>query len=523
MDRPSPLINDEQPAPMRQILDAIVAKPSLIIFFCILSAIPLYWIFWCGILPLQDLPLHLANTTILARYPSSAFFQNQFIIKYFPYPYLLQDALLLPLLKLGSMNAARILITLVFCLLLSGLWFFLSALNPSRKYLVFLAVPFLFNKLLFKGNINYLLGIAVFLFASAFLWKVSHAPFKKRNAVLLIFLSVLLYFSHLVVFLLFLFVCGVLVVWFMVRREWNVSIPAAGGLLAAASIVFCAFLAGPIHANINGTPLRAHQVLLSLCSVSNLSGKLSGIKDLLTNFTDYEWYILYPLIGLWFFLMIGGLFDIRRRLLPFVIFASLLLVYLFSPKDLGPLIRPHERVFFLALFFSPACMGFPQTFRGKTLLHSREEKLFVLVVCLIVGFRMDIYMLRTTGLVEPVLDDTLACIRQLPPRGFLLPIFNDRQYFGNIGVIKHAAAYYVIEKEGFVPSLFSSDYMMVRYRNPHPLVSEKPPFDPSVLRHYDFLLVFGYSPDVDSGLANAGFSRLKTAGPIAVFQQSRSR
>jgi hypothetical protein len=523
MDRPSPLMNDEQPTFVRQLLDAIVAKPSLIIFFCILSSIPLYWVFWCGILPLQDLPLHLANTTILARYSSSTFFQNQFIIKYFPYPYLLQDAILLPLLKFGSMNAAKILIALVFCLLLSGLWFFLSALNPSRTYLVFLAVPFLFNKLLFKGNINYLLGIAVFLFAAAFLWKVFHAPFKKRNAALLIFLSILLYFSHLVAFLLFLFVSGILVIWFMVRREWNVSVPVAGGLLAAAVLVFCAHLAGPIHAKINGTPLHAQQLFLSLCGVSNLSGKITGIKDLVTNFTDFEWYILYPLIGLWFFLMVGGLFDIRNRLLPFAVFASLLLLYLFSPKDLDPLIRPHERVFFLALFFSPACMGFPHTFRGKTLLHSREEKLFVLVVCLIVGFRMDNYMLRTTELFEPALYDTLACIRQLPPRGFLLPIFNDLQYFGKVGIVKHAAAYYVIEKEGLVPSLFSSDYMMVRYRNSHPLVSEKSPFDTLVLRHYDYLLVFGCSPDIDSRLANAGFSTLKTAGPVAVFQQSRSR
>jgi hypothetical protein len=335
--------------------------------------------------------------------------------------------------------------------------------------------------------------------------------------------SILLFFSHLIAFLLFLFVTAVAALWFTARREWKTAVRVAAGLAAASLIVLCAFLASPIHAKTNGLPAHAGHVLFSLFSAANVTGKITGIKDLVCNFTDYEWYILYPLMGLWVFLLIGGLCDLKNRLLPFVLFASLVLLYLVSPKDLDPLIRPHERVLFLALFFSPACMGFPAQVRGRPLLSAAEEKLLVLVVCIIVGFRMDSYMLGTTAMLEPALDDTIDCIRQLPPRGSLLPVFSNEQYFGKVGIVKHAAAYYVIEKEGLVPSLFSSDYMMVRYRSQPPVPDERTPLEPSVLRRYDYLLVFGYAPHLDAGIKNAGFSPLKINGPVAVFRQNRSR
>jgi len=71
--------------------------------------------------------------------------------------------------------------------------------NPGAGWLTFLVFPFIYSYAFYGGLYNFLLGIPVFLFSVLFFLR-KQGKYSRKDFVTLFLLSMLLYFSHLVIF-----------------------------------------------------------------------------------------------------------------------------------------------------------------------------------------------------------------------------------------------------------------------------------------------------------------------------------
>lgn len=85
---------------------------------------------------------------------------------------------------------------------------FILVINPQAAWTSYLIFPFIHSFLLYMGFYNFCLGLAVLFFTLAY-WFSPSAPLNIKKAVLLSFLLLILYFSHLFVLALFFLAAGI--------------------------------------------------------------------------------------------------------------------------------------------------------------------------------------------------------------------------------------------------------------------------------------------------------------------------
>ncbi|OGJ89373.1 MAG: hypothetical protein A2487_20395 [Candidatus Raymondbacteria bacterium RifOxyC12_full_50_8] len=184
---------------------AFNARDPARILFLALLILPISWSFRTGVQPIQDLPNHVANAKILLNYGTSPLFQEFFTLHWAPYPYLLQDLLLMLFIKVGNPDfAGNALLALAMVSIPLSVLFMLKTFNPRKTYLCFFSLPFTWNILVWKGNCNYLLGISLSYICLAMLWKIlcTEKPPLKQWAYFTL-CCLLLYCAHIVALVLF--------------------------------------------------------------------------------------------------------------------------------------------------------------------------------------------------------------------------------------------------------------------------------------------------------------------------------
>ncbi|MDD5673515.1 MAG: hypothetical protein PHC61_05100 [Chitinivibrionales bacterium] len=512
---------------------------SILVLFTI---IPIVMITRLSVPPLQDFPLHVAQAYILFHYHATPFFQQHFSVLLFPFPYLMEDFILLPCLFFGYEFAGKVLLGVSIALLAFGVWFLMRTFNPQRMYLCLFCIPLFFNKLFFKGNINAVLGIGFFLIALAVLKRIYDGQNNKKSVCLLGALAVALYFTHLVAFFVFAgATIPTLIFFFRKRVRLNVLYALAPSVVLWAALG----LLKPIEFinKVDGDMSRLDALRL-VFDPATWHGKIAEIPGRLVNFSPNEWNILLPLVFLWAFLLAAGFFQISKKRFEFTVLGALFLLYIFSPREIPPIIRLHERILFSLLFFSIACLGIPEKFRGNAIVSLREEKFFVLAFCIITALRFNLDIGRSFKSIEPILVAQRNLLKNLPPSKMLMPLTIENPYFGQIGVLKDMWVYYVTERQGLVPEGFDVQFGLVRFREEHPSIyfnkpvpdiSQNTPLDSQtfyvdtfrgrkkvtfdMLRHYDCLLVFGDSPELSSNITRAGFKLHERANILSTYEK----
>jgi hypothetical protein len=91
--------------------------------------------------------------------------------------------------------------------------------------------------------------------------------------------------------------------------------------------------------------------------------------------------------------------------LPFILCGVLAAVYLYSPSEIGPLVRPHERVLYLLIFFLPICC-----INNKLL---NIERIAVILLCGITFFQSYNYFTTYANAVSPSLKAGRALIQKI--------------------------------------------------------------------------------------------------------------
>ena len=214
-------------------LDRILKHEKIIgrLFFLLFVFIILDWIRQFDVLPIQDLPNHIANCHIFLNYHQSAFFQDNFSLNLFIYPYWVQDILLSLLMLFDVDFAAKTFALLTLLSLPVGLYVYLRKTQPDKTHLIFYTFPLMWNKLFLKGNFNFILGLALAFVCLAFVHQILFLRHDKKTIWALAAWTCTLYFTHLIVFLLFLFLASISIAYWTIRNRVNKLPPGFLGFL----------------------------------------------------------------------------------------------------------------------------------------------------------------------------------------------------------------------------------------------------------------------------------------------------
>ncbi|MCI0353880.1 MAG: hypothetical protein L0099_02405 [Acidobacteria bacterium] len=151
-------------------------------------------------LPLVDYPNHLARAFILAHLDDPAL-ARFYAADWAPNPYLLMDATLVALQAIVPVEVAgRILLSASLLTLPLAVWYFLRQANPGQDYAALWSLLFSYNYFFFTGLVNLQLSAAL-CFLVLGVWLRYRARPQRPLWLLLLVLVTLLYFTHLVGFM----------------------------------------------------------------------------------------------------------------------------------------------------------------------------------------------------------------------------------------------------------------------------------------------------------------------------------
>lgn len=442
----------------------------------------IFWILHNEILPIQDLPNHLANAHILLKYNTSFFFKSHFTVLVLPYPYILQDMLLALLMFGGISFASKGLVLISMVAIPLSVFYMIKVVRPGKQYLCWLSLPLMWNILLFKGNINCLLGFSLAFSVLAMVWKILFALDKvsiKRWAGLFV-LVFLLYLAHPAPLLF----CIILTALMLLYKKINL-----GHISAKYRVLFL------VIASVGGV---AFLVLFKYMSedenvhLASEYGKIAELANLITFFHKSDALFLVPYFTGLAILIIISLQGIRNEPLPFIMCGILIVMYLLSPVKIGDFIRPHERILYFVLFLLPICC--------INMKYIRLERIVVLLLCSLTFLKAFHYFTICSDSLSPSLKQARNLLKALPREKRLLPIHRGLPYVERIGVWANIQAYYTIDNDGYVPSLFSTEYMPVRYRFKPDYSPYSSSLMPERLKKYDLVFVWGKTDGIQDTL-----------------------
>ncbi len=155
------------------------------------------WIF--QYFPSQDGPCHIYNSFILKHYSDPEYVFDEFYdIRKSPVPnWASHVSMTLLMYLLPPLIAEKMLLTGYVVLMAMSTLYLLNAVDKGRIPLAFIGFPFIYNYLFLMGFYNFALGTGMFMLVMGYWWRRFDA-FSVRNAIILGFLLIILYFCHLV-------------------------------------------------------------------------------------------------------------------------------------------------------------------------------------------------------------------------------------------------------------------------------------------------------------------------------------
>ncbi len=178
-----------------------LANPQNAIFFAllILYLVPI----WCfHYFPSADGPAHLANAHIMRELsrPSGAVFREYYAWNPLPQPNWSGHVMMAAFMIFTSpLIAEKILLSLYILLLPISVRFVLGLIEPRARFLSILIFPLVYSVPLHAGLYNFCCSLPVFFFTLGY-WIKHRESFSIRNAIGLGLLLLILYFCHLISF-----------------------------------------------------------------------------------------------------------------------------------------------------------------------------------------------------------------------------------------------------------------------------------------------------------------------------------
>ncbi|MBN1292671.1 MAG: hypothetical protein JXB48_12595 [Candidatus Latescibacteria bacterium] len=468
----------------------------VIVFFI---SINLFWVLTAEIIPFQDLPNHLASVRILLESDHNQLFQEYFSISdYLLKPYIVHAILLYLFSFVGLDAAVKIIVSLIMISLPASLFFFLYKIDKNSTYLSTVCLPLLWNKLLVKGNLGFLLGIALAFFTLAVVWDiVINGKKNLKNHLFAAILSSFVFLTHLVAFFLMFLSIIILIISasaYLKKRCVTVFI----SFIPSIVLCGCLFLFSPIQSKATG---NMHFSITENLNISNLFDIFSS--------SEIQMYL--PLLGWMIVLCIIGVKKWKTHLPQIYMVSGILLIYLLLPTRMGDLVRPYERSFFFLLFIIPVLF---------TNINIRYFKLLTFYVCCISALFVDHYYISYLNKLIPPLCETRAMLAKLQNGKKLLPIFVNEPYIGETSVVMHLPSYYTVDSRGYVPTVFGTDYSLVNKKENDDIQSFTLEQLLELVDSYDYLFLFGTNAMVLKNLHRKNFYMVGRSENIRIYANS---
>ena len=173
-------------------------RENLLLLVLILAHLIPLWAF--QYFPSQDGPAHLENANIVFDFfhPGRSIFREYYLLNKNLEPTWLGHFILASLMYVMPIFIVeKIFLSGYVILLPLSIRYALRAIRPDSGFLTFLMFPFIYNYPLHMGFYSFSYSLAVFFFLMGY-WMRNHEQFTLRKMVRLAFLSLLLYFCHIV-------------------------------------------------------------------------------------------------------------------------------------------------------------------------------------------------------------------------------------------------------------------------------------------------------------------------------------
>lgn len=198
----------------------------------------------CRIFPAQDGPIHLyyAEVTRNLLLGTGPYGDWYVIGHHFP-PYALQVYVLMAFNSLfDPLVSEKLLVCLYLTLFLFGFRYLVQSVNPDDELAPLAGAPFAFSLFLYAGSYNYVLGLAIDLWAAGFWMRHANSEFSAKRAMQFLALIVLLTVTHPIALASLLLFCGLhLVVMFASVRATSMK-DRIGATLRPAAVLAIASL-----------------------------------------------------------------------------------------------------------------------------------------------------------------------------------------------------------------------------------------------------------------------------------------
>ncbi|MGB7572754.1 MAG: hypothetical protein WBN53_02750 [Thermodesulfobacteriota bacterium] len=173
-------------------------RENLLLLVLILAHLIPLWAF--QYFPSQDGPAHLENANIVFDFfhPGRSIFREYYLLNKNLEPTWLGHFILASLMYVMPIFIVeKIFLSGYVILLPLSIRYALRSIRPDSGFLTFLMFPFIYNYPLHMGFYSFSYSLAVFFFLMGY-WMRNHEQFTLRKMVRLAFLSLLLYFCHIV-------------------------------------------------------------------------------------------------------------------------------------------------------------------------------------------------------------------------------------------------------------------------------------------------------------------------------------
>ena len=387
-------------------------------------------------IPFTDAPNHMARATIMTSLwadPASPF-RGTYSVHHVFMPYLLPDLLLIPMLRIGLGYAAWATLTM---LVLAGAIMFYSRRLLSTWWAkcaaALLAWYFATNYLFVMGFFAFQWGIA-----AAF---IALGALEAGWPVLYVVACVACYGSHLAAFAILAAVVGSFCVFRVLRgeRSWGRLL---WDLLPLAAIAAYHLLFVPSHPEAAG----------GIVGHNTVGDKLGHFLEAL--FVRRNYVVDRSILALFFAIVIGSIWvarkgDFRRQWELLVTCGVAALIYFVLPFGVGTIFYIDERAlpfFYVPLVILTLRLLEGSNFKGPTLLLSACTVLAAANLGSLASFLPA--QNREVGRYREAL-------RMIPSHKLVLTV-NTRQRDGNTWPMRHVGSFYAMDRDGYVPYLFST-------------------------------------------------------------------
>ena len=484
---------------------------KIFLLLCLLLVMPISWVWTQEVLFLQDLPTHVANAFLFKELSRFPFLQQFFELQFNLYPYLLQDILLILFLPFGVDFSQKIFCSIVLASIPLGTFYWIYRMDSSKVYWALFTLPLSFNKLFFKGNLSFLLGVGIALFFLGYAWRVLYPSNPKESNqkypyAILAVLFLLVYLSHLLAFGVATLYASSMLFWYGISTSKTKALKIAGLLLPSIAIALYISLSVSITSDSNVYSLT-----------ESINNKIGEIRGLLLNFSIEEWIRIKMYLFVTCILATLSLIHIKR--IPQLFFPTLLLclAYLIAPRDLGQLVRLHERILFFLLFVFPVLISSIQ-WPARYYLN-RFAILFVAVFSGYLCYQQNQYYHKISTQIQPIMQASLKTLSQIPENKILAYIWGRTPYIGTIGIGTHLDSYYIIEKKGFSHAIFANRHLLAQYKKDKipEYIQDPKKITEKTLSMYNAVFVWGNNLDIHNKLTSHGFNHISQSSIFGAY------